>query len=356
MIVDYVLIKAAGLPSIVVQPNVFDTVVPRLLSAELDFFNSSKVIVTFSEPVALDSANFSINNGASVVAVSQGKDLNLVVLDVSGLTSGSAYTLTVNGVADLAGNLIVPSSQVVINTCLPLPHRQGTDPNALLVLEAEHASRNIPGDGTTWTFTTAVNGYSGSGAMQTLPNSGRNVNVDISASPRLDFRVMFHTEGTYYVSVRGHGDTVNDDSVNVGLDNALPSTSARIANFTLGGEFFWSSTQLGGARAQFQVASPGVHVITLWMREDGFIVDKLIITSNSSYAPTGLDAPESAVDQPPIQIAIARQGGHVALTWLPCAVLQSAASLTGPWTDVSDATSPYLVLPARTQSYFRLRQ
>jgi len=359
MNVDYVLIKATGLPSIVVQPNAFDAFAPTLLSAALNFFNSSQVVVTFSEAVPPGSAgNYSMNNGATVNIASQGTALNEVVLDVSGLASRVNYTLTVNNLVDLVGNAIAPNSRVAINTALPPPRKQDTGPNALVVLEAEHANRNIPSGGTEWVFTKAIAGFSGSGAMQALPNTGRNVNINTEISPRLDFRVLFVTTGTHYVWLRGLGDSAPgpsaDDSVNVGLDNTLPATSDRIGTFPRGAGFVWSQSTLDGVPATFEVLTPGEHIVTIWMREDGFIADKLLMTTNSTYVPSGLDASESAVDQP--QIAIAPQRGNLVITWTATAVLQSARAVTGPWNDVLGAASPYLVSPTNTQSYFRLKQ
>jgi hypothetical protein len=44
------------------------------------------------------------------------------------------------------------------------------------------------------------------------------------------------------------------------------------------------------------------------------------------------------------------------MTWLESsAVLQSASSLTGPWTDVTGAVSPYIIVPTATQQFFRYR-
>ncbi len=47
--------------------------------------------------------------------------------------------------------------------------------------------------------------------------------------------------------------------------------------------------------------------------------------------------------------------GYV-LTWLETsAVLQTAPSLSGPWTDVKGAASPYTIVPTETQQFFRYR-
>jgi len=52
----------------------------------------------------------------------------------------------------------------------------------------------------------------------------------------------------------------------------------------------------------------------------------------------------------------AAPGLGMILSWQEAsAVLQSAPTLNGPWTDLPGATSPYTVFPAATQQYFRYR-
>ena len=53
---------------------------------------------------------------------------------------------------------------------------------------------------------------------------------------------------------------------------------------------------------------------------------------------------------------IAAPGTGIMLNWKETpAVLQSAPSLEGPWTDLPGVTSPYVVVPAAPQQYFRYR-
>jgi hypothetical protein len=52
-----------------------------------------------------------------------------------------------------------------------------------------------------------------------------------------------------------------------------------------------------------------------------------------------------------------RQGNQLILSWSDArAVLQSAPAVTGPYTDVPGASSPYTVPLTGSQQYFRLRQ
>jgi len=52
----------------------------------------------------------------------------------------------------------------------------------------------------------------------------------------------------------------------------------------------------------------------------------------------------------------AAPGAGIVVTWLETsAVLQTAASVSGPWTDVTGAASPYTIVPSATQQFFRYR-
>lgn len=126
--------------------------------------------------------------------------------------------------------------------------------NRLLVLEAEHYNLNSAGGGSSWIFTTAPplllptdanTNFSGAGAMLSDPDIGRNVGNPAlgsvpTGSPRLDFTVQFTNTGTFYVWVRGVGDSApgssTNDSVFIGLDNAL---TTRITGFPLEQGYAW---------------------------------------------------------------------------------------------------------------------
>lgn len=56
----------------------------------------------------------------------------------------------------------------------------------------------------------------------------------------------------------------------------------------------------------------------------------------------------------PSEITLSKSGGDWFLNW-NAGALQSAPAVTGPFNDVTGATSPYRMQPAGTQSYYRLR-
>jgi hypothetical protein len=127
-----------------------------------------------------------------------------------------------------------------------------------------------------WAPVNGEKGFSGSGVMQ-VPDRGRQISLQYSpdASPRMDFNVMFKKPGTYFLHVRGHGVNANGDSCHGGLDmQPLPELST-IATFpNRSGQYEWMSGK------GFKVPHAGVHKINIWMREDGAMVDKIVISTS----------------------------------------------------------------------------
>ncbi len=105
-----------------------DTTPPTLASADRDYVSSTTVSVVFSKAVsaatATVAANYAINNGVTVSSAVIGATPDTVVLTTSPITFGPAYALTVNGVADLNGNVIAAGARhalAVVNPNAPIP-------------------------------------------------------------------------------------------------------------------------------------------------------------------------------------------------------------------------------------------
>ena len=127
-------------------------------------------------------------------------------------------------------------------------------------------------------------------AMQITPDIGGNNNGNtITQGPRLDYRLQLE-RGTYYIWVRGKAVSnavSSSDSVHVGMNGKVIPTSTNIDGFT--SSYSWRNmrTADGGARATIQVLIPTVHTLNVWMREDGFMVDKILLTTDPNYIPSG---------------------------------------------------------------------
>jgi len=168
--------------------------------------------------------------------------------------------------------------------------RQDPGPDGLVSIEAESFDANVSQGGHTWSAT-SPSGVSGS-ALLAGPNSGVNQDTAYAAnSPRLDYKVNFVKTGTHHVWIRGIGATGSDDSIHAGLDGAESASSDRISSF--GTTWTWSRDTMDGVSATINVTTPGVHTLNLWMREDGFVVDKVVLSSNVNYVPSGTGPAQS---------------------------------------------------------------
>ena len=168
--------------------------------------------------------------------------------------------------------------------------RQDPGPDGIVSIEAESFDAKVDQGGHTW-GPTSPSGVSGS-ALSANPNSGVNQDAGYAAnSPRLDYKVNFVKTGVHQVWIRGIGATGADDSIHAGLNGVESMTSDRISSF--GTTWTWSRATMDGVSATIDVSSPGVHTLNLWMREDGFVVDKIVISSNVNYVPSGTGPAQS---------------------------------------------------------------
>ncbi len=179
---------------------------------------------------------------------------------------------------------------------------------SLISIEAENYWSKVSQGGHDWTLVFPV-GYSGSGAMQSTPNNGTNQNIDyLITSPRMDYQVDFSQTGTYYVWVRGTGLSEADDSVHIGLNGAAVSSSDRMYGFLP--SWTWSQSTMDGPVATVTIPSIGKHTVNVWMREDGFIIDKVILLKTSSCPTCVGTAPVETVATAPFDTMQLIDGSH----------------------------------------------
>jgi hypothetical protein len=165
------------------------------------------------------------------------------------------------------------------------PYQQDSGSTGLVVVETEGFTGNAARNGISWKPSYPL-GHSGSGGLEAAPNSGiNNSSGFVDSSPRLDYRVKFTKSGTHYVWVRALGATTSDDSLHVGLDGKAFATATAMGDFApvLG----WNNRLMNGSLAMINVPSPGEHTLNLWMREDGVVIDKVVLTTSGSYQPSG---------------------------------------------------------------------
>jgi hypothetical protein len=209
----------------------------------------------------------------------------------------------------------------------PRPFRQ-TSPHRLVSIEAENWHTSMPIAGISWMPDTTL-GYSGTGAVVALPNTGVEVTTNVNAtSPRLEYEVDFVARGWYRVWVRGFGSTASDDTVWVGIDG-VPATTVAVTN----GAWGWSNDDGGGNRARIRVLNPGAHTVTIWMREDGTKIDKLVLVDDR-FEPCGLGPDESPHD-PALDAAYENYVRTLPIRCDPGALNQPPVVSAGPDQEIS---------------------
>lgn len=109
----------------------------------------------------------------------------------------------------------------------------------------------------------------------------------------LDYRVKFNSPGKYFVWVRAYSTGSEDNGVHVGIDGTWPASGTKMQWCTGKNAWTWESKQrtnvnhCGVAQQIFiDVPTAGIHTISFSMREDGFEMDKFIL-SKAYTKPSG---------------------------------------------------------------------
>lgn len=164
----------------------------------------------------------------------------------------------------------------------PIPEHDG-----LAVFEAEQFHLHAPRAGHGWALESGAAGASGAGSLSISPDVGWYRTSDYAgASPELQYQVEFGEAGTYYVWIRALAGSGGSDSLHVGLAG-VPLDSGRAIDFVQDGTWRWSNARSGGV-ATLTVAAPGVHAVNLWAREDGLRIDRVVLTTDPGFIPTGI--------------------------------------------------------------------
>ncbi len=350
-----------------------DTVPPHLVSATIGAGGVTVVFDKSLDPASANmAANYTINGGATVNSATLRSDGKTVMLNVTGAASGNCYLLSVNSIADLCpgSNVVPPGSSTVI---LTVPSASG--PQNMVVIEAENFSANFSSSGApSWVFDNSFLGFSGTGYMVALPDSGFNVGNGPNFGPLvyLEYSIDFPVAGNYFFWVRGGtGDsTGGGNSLHISLDGAAPNANE---NNRVGdnindwggtcpaGALSWGwvyKSAVTGAGSYVTVPSPGIHTLRITMREDGLKLDQFVLTTDPNFRLGACQAPLIATSRAAPRLWISLDAnGQVVVSWdgATC-ILQSSSTLggaPGDWHDLA-TSSPFTVSGVIGNKFYRL--
>ncbi len=125
---------------------------------------------------------------------------------------------------------------------------------------------------------------------------GVNFSNEPGVAAVLDYKVKFNSPGKYYVWVRAYSTGSEDNGIHVGIDGTWPASGKKMQWCSGKNAWTWESKQrtnedhCGVAEQIFvDVPTAGVHTISFSMREDGFEMDKFIL-SKAYTKPSGVGA------------------------------------------------------------------
>ncbi|EWH08803.1 hypothetical protein DS2_15484 [Catenovulum agarivorans DS-2] len=120
----------------------------------------------------------------------------------------------------------------------------------------------------------------------------------------LSYPVLFETPGRYYIWARAFSTGSEDNGVHFGLNNQWPESSARLQLCDGKDQWTWSSARRVPENhcgtpntVTIDVPTAGVHNFMLSMREDGFELDKIILTQDKHFQPNGHSMAETIASQ-----------------------------------------------------------
>jgi hypothetical protein len=154
-----------------------------------------------------------------------------------------------------------------------------------VVMEGEHFTGSAPRtdpNGVNWQVATSVAGFVDGGYVETPGPQGTN--GAWTNACEVSYRVDFTTTGSYVVWVRGYATGGSANSVFGGVDGVQASAYANPTTFN---SWVWASC------GTVSVSGTGVHTVQVRRREAVFKVDRVLLTTNTGFTPTGNGPPES---------------------------------------------------------------
>ncbi len=206
------------------------------------------------------------------------------------------------------------STKPIVGESLIFEERKG-----IVAVEAEYFYKQTKTDVRAWYRTTKIGeanitpdsdpvhieGASNSAYIEVLPDSRSSHSDELKREENftekagsmavVHYKVKFNQPGRYYVWVRAYSSGSEDNGVHVGMEGEWPSNGKRMQWCDGKHQWTWASMQrtkeqhCGVPHQIFlDVDSIDIHDIQFSMREDGFEMDKFILTNDINYVPTGL--------------------------------------------------------------------
>jgi lysophospholipase L1-like esterase len=188
-------------------------------------------------------------------------------------------------------------SQDISGTTCTKTHAQETffaPSDNLIVIEAENYTELLPAsNGTNWRKALMTDASSGAVVLAPDEVTYGSASTARNNAPVTRYRVHFPDAGDYAVWARVYAFDPGRDSYHLGLDEQVLVETIDLFNSTNVYETF---TWMHVADKKLTVASAGVHDLDLFCREPNLIIDKVILSLDATYSPSGNGPAETQSD------------------------------------------------------------
>jgi hypothetical protein len=341
-----------------------DTIPPNVLSITA---GANQIFVTFSQPVdpatADNAANYSVDNGITVSTATQATNNSAEVVLTTGVAMnfGTVYSLTVNGVHDLFGNSANVTGQFARDITIDGSFDDWTGLAPIYTSTSATGNSNAADFEAIYVYNDA-NFYYFRVTLWTdiNPASGEfpdfvNMYFDTDNNPATGFQT-FNGIGSEMLVQNGFGYQEKDGTFNDGYGinglgwECLPAEPG--TNF----EFEISMAATFGQDATPVFTTNIINFLFLAQTPQYVAENFAPPLGDGLMSYTNVTAPSVA----PLPLgtvgASVFSGGQLAIIWNPPGTLQSTTDLSGSWTNVPAATSPFVVPTTGTGQFFRLSQ
>jgi hypothetical protein len=123
---------------------------------------------------------------------------------------------------------------------------------------------------------------------------GENFSNEPGKMAIVHYKVKFNNPGRYYVWVRACSSGAEDNGLHVGFNNTWPAHGQRMQWCEGKNQWTWASKQRTETEhcgvpkeIYLDIEKTGIHDIQFSLREDGFEMDRFILTKDIDYVPGG---------------------------------------------------------------------
>ncbi len=169
---------------------------------------------------------------------------------------------------------------------------QADDESGLVVIEAEHYSQlKTAADESAWDTIFEPEGYSGTGAMQAVPDAYLKHGVQAFAqenAPVLKYNIRFTRIEPVYIWLRASHADAYSDSVWFGQDGTIVGTSPIVFNGVeqqIVNQWYYIGYTMDKDRTVMDIDGVGVKTFELYMREPNFRIDRIVLTIDPNLDP-----------------------------------------------------------------------